>query len=216
MNANQTKLQKKMKKIGIIGFSSFTREILCNLKRNFDIFVSDSVYTSLPVDCIAKDYKCNVIKLHQFDTTKYDALVTIANANIRADIVHQLPRRTEYYTYIDNRAIIMDKNIAIGKGSIICAGSILTTNVKLGEFAQINLNTTIGHDTIVGDYFTCAPGANISGNCCIGHNVYIGTNATIKDNVKICNGVVIGMNAGVVKNIMASGTYIGTPCTKIR
>ena len=205
MNANQTKLQKKMKKIGIIGFSSFTREILCNLKRNFDIFVSDSVYTSLPVDCIAKDYKCNVIKLHQFDTTKYDALVTIANANIRADIVHQLPRRTEYYTYIDNRAIIMDKNIAIGKGSIICAGSILTTNVKLGEFAQINLNTTIGHDTIVGDYFTCAPGANISGNCCIGQNVYIGTNATIKDNVKICNGVVIGMNAGVVKNIMASG-----------
>lgn len=204
-----------MKKIGIIGFSSFTREILCNLKRNFDIFVSDSVYTSLPVDCMAKDYKCNIIKLHQFDTTKYDALLTIANAKVRADIVNQLPRRTEYYTYIDERAIIMDKNITIGKGSILCAGSILTTNVKLGKFAQINLNTTIGHDTIVGDYFTCAPGANISGNCCIGHNVYIGTNATIKEKIQICDDVVIGMNSGVVKNIMASGTYIGTPCTKI-
>ena len=204
-----------MKKIGIIGFSSFTREIVCNLKQKFDIFVSDSVYNLLQIDCIAKTHNCNVYKLKQFDTTRYDALLTIANINLRAEIVKQLPSRTDYRTYIDKRSIIMDKNVTIGKGSIICAGAILTTNVTIGEFSQINLNSTIGHDTIIGDYFTCAPGANISGNCCIGHNVYIGTNATIKENVKICNGVVIGMNAGVVKNIMASGTYIGTPCKKI-
>jgi len=205
-----------MKKIGIIGFSSFTREILCNLKRNFDIFVSESIYTSLPVDCIAKDYKCNVFKLHRFDTSSYDALVTIANINLRTEIVNQLPNLTNYHTHIDKRAIIMDKNVIIGKGSIICAGAVLTTNVKVGDHSQINLNSTIGHDTIVGDYFTCAPGVNISGNCCIGRDVYIGTNASVKDNVKICDSVVIGMNAGVLKNIATPGTYIGTPCEKIK
>ena len=205
-----------MKKIGIIGFSAFTREIICNLKQKFDIFVSDSFYNSIQVDCIAKMHNCNVHKLNQFDTTKYDALVTIANINLRSEIVKQLPNDTEYYTYIDKRSIIMDKNVAIGKGSIICAGSILTTNIKLGNFSQINLNSTIGHDTIVGDYFTCAPGVNISGNCCIGHNVYIGTNATVKENIKICDRVVIGMNAGVLKNIATPGTYIGTPCEKMK
>lgn len=205
-----------MKKIGIIGFSSFTREIVCNLKQNFDIFVSDSVYNSLPIDCIAKTHNCIIYKLKQFDTTRYDALVTIANIKLRSEIVKQLPSRTDYHTYIDTRSIIMDKNVTIGKGSIICAGSILTTNIKLGDFSQINLNSTIGHDTIVGDYFTCAPGVNISGNCCIGHNVYIGTNATIKENVKICNDVVIGMNAGVVKNLATPGTYVGTPCEKMK
>lgn len=205
-----------MKKIGIIGFSSFTREILCNLRHKFDIFVSDSVYNSLPVDCIAKDYKCNVARLNQFDPMRYDALVSIANAHVRADIVNQLPSRTDYFTYIDKRATIMDKNVIIGKGSIICSGSILTTNIKLGNFSQINLNSTIGHDTIVGDYFTCAPGVNISGNCCFGRNVYIGTNATIKEKIQICDDVVIGMNSGVVKNITIAGTYIGTPCEKLK
>ncbi|NBO54196.1 MAG: acetyltransferase [Actinobacteria bacterium] len=205
-----------MKKIGIIGFSSFTREIICNLKQKFDIFISDSVYNSIPIETITKNHNCNVHRLKQFDTTKYDALLTIANINLRSEIVKQLPPCTNYYTYIDKRAIIMDKNMKIGKGSIICAGAILTTNVTLGEFSQINLNSTIGHDTVVGDYFTCAPGVNISGNCSIGCNVYIGTNATIKDNIKICNGVVIGMNAGVVKNIATPGTYIGTPCEKMK
>lgn len=205
-----------MRPIGIIGFSAFTREILCNLKQKFDIFVSDHVYNSIPVESIAKMHNCNVSKLKQFDATRYDALVTLANINLRSEIVKQLPSCTNYYTYIDARAIIMDKTITIGKGSIICAGAILTTNVTLGEFSQINLNSTVGHDTVVGDYFTCAPGVNISGNCCIGHDVYIGTNATIKENVNICNGVVIGMNAGVVKNIAIPGTYVGTPCEKMK
>jgi UDP-3-O-[3-hydroxymyristoyl] glucosamine N-acyltransferase len=34
--------------------------------------------------------------------------------------------------------------------------------------------------------------------------------------VNICNGVVIGMNAGVVKNIAIPGTYVGTPCEKMK
>jgi sugar O-acyltransferase (sialic acid O-acetyltransferase NeuD family) len=205
-----------MKPIGVIGFSSFTREIVCNLKRKFDIFVSESVYSSIPVESIAKTHNCKVHKLNQFDTTKYDALLTIANIKLRNELVKQLPHNTNYYTYIDERAIIMDKNVKIGKGSIICAGAILTTNVTVGEFSQINLNSTVGHDTVLGDYFTCAPGVNISGHCCIGRDVYIGTNASIKENVKICDSVIVGMNSGVVKNIAIPGTYIGTPCEMMK
>jgi UDP-3-O-[3-hydroxymyristoyl] glucosamine N-acyltransferase len=126
-----------------------------------------------------------------------------------------MPKNTSYYTYIDANARILDKNCIIGKGSVICAGVIVTTNIKIGEFSHLNLNTTIGHDTITGSYFTTAPGVNVSGNCIIGDNVYCGTNSAIREKVKICDNVVLGLNAGVVKDITVSGVYTGTPCKKM-
>ena len=109
----------------------------------------------------------------------------------------------------------MDKNNKIGKGSIICSGSILTTNISLGNFVHCNINTTIGHDTNIGNFCNISPGVNISGKCNINDFIYIGTNASIKENISICENVVIGLNSGVVKNIIDPGIYIGNPSKKI-
>ena len=46
--------------------------------------------------------------------------------------------------------------IEIGVGAVICAGNILTTNIVLGRHVQINLDCTIGHDVVMGDYTTLA------------------------------------------------------------
>jgi sugar O-acyltransferase (sialic acid O-acetyltransferase NeuD family) len=208
-----------MNKVGIIGFSSFTKEIIRNLKKKFDIFVSDDYYNqdefNSNIPNIKKIYNCNVYKISQFNTSTYNALVTLSNIDLRKEAVSCMPKNTSYYTYIDANARIIDKNCIIGKGSIICAGAVLTTNIKIGEFSQLNLNTTIGHDTITGSYFTTAPGANISGNCIIGESVYCGTNSAIREKIKICDNVVLGLNAGVIKDITVSGIYTGTPCKKL-
>ena len=203
-----------MKKIGIIGYGSFGREIICNINKPFDIFLFGK--HNLNIDKIEKLFKCKCYNISKFDYLKYKALVTISNGDERKNIISSLSNKTEYYTYIDKHAIIMDnKNIKIGYGSIICAGSILTTNITLGNFTQLNLSTNIGHDTTLGNYCTTAPNVSISGNCTIGNNVYFGSNSCIKQNIKIVDNVIIGLNSGVVKNIDNSGTYIGTPSKKI-
>ena len=94
---------------------------------------------------------------------------------------------------------------------VICAGCILTTNIKIGDHAHLNLNTTIGHDCTIENYFTTAPGVNVSGNCNISDYVYIGTNASLRQKLTICSNVTIGLNAGVVKDIKEPGTYVGVP-----
>ena len=38
----------------------------------------------------------------------------------------------------------------IGAGSIITAGCIITTNIKIGKHSHLNLHTTIGHDCELG------------------------------------------------------------------
>ena len=205
-----------LKKIGIIGYGAFARDILCNINQPFDIFFYNN-YKDIKLEEIEKKYNCKCYDISKFDHKTYKALITIVDGNERKQITDELSDQTEFISYIDKHAILMDQNnIQIGKGSIICAGTILTTNVKLGNFTQLNLLTTVGHDTVMGDYCTTAPSVNISGNCVIGNNVYFGNNSSVKQKITITDDVVIGLNSGVVKKILIKGTYVGTPAIKLK
>ena len=199
-----------MKK-GIIGAGGFGREVYWSLnptERGNTVFFVDDIYWD------NTDEK--ILPLSLFETDKYVVVVAIADSNHRERIVNSLPKNTKYFTHIHPSVQIHGEDVMIGEGSIICAGSIITTNVKIGKHAHINLITTIGHDCVIGDYFTTAPGVQISGNETIGDRVYFGTRSCMKQKLTICDDVIIGMNAGVTKNITESGTYIGTPTIKIK
>ena len=198
-----------MKK-GIIGAGGFGKEIYWSLsmreRANTVFFVDDEYWN---------DSNEKILPLSSFDSDKYEVVIAIADSYHRERIVNSLPKNTKFFTHIHPTAQIHGDDVEIGPGSIICAGSIITTNVKIGKHAHINLITTIGHDCVIGDYFTTAPGVQISGNEKIGDRVYFGTRSCIKQKLTICDDVIIGMNAGVVKNITEPGTYIGTPAKKM-
>jgi len=105
----------------------------------------------------------------------------------------------------------------IGRGAVICAGNILTVNITLGKHVQMNLDCTIGHDAILDDYTTLAPGVHVSGWVHFGKRVYVGTGANIingtEDNpLTIADDVVIGAGACVTKSITEQGvTVVGVP-----
>ena len=74
--------------------------------------------------------------------------------------------------------------VEIGDGTVICAGNILTTNIRIGRHVQINLDCTVGHDVIMGDYTTLAPGVHVSGWVHFSERVYVGTGAVIINGTK--------------------------------
>jgi sugar O-acyltransferase (sialic acid O-acetyltransferase NeuD family) len=191
----------------IIGAGGFGREIKAAMGIPDIKFFVDDKY---------EDLNNNILGLSKFDPKKYIVVVAIADPLGRYEMVQKLPKETKYFTFIDPSVQIHDDNIQIGEGSIICAGTIITTNVKIGKHAHLNLITTIGHDCEIGDYFTTAPGVQISGNEKIGNRVYFGTRSCIKQKLSVCDDVSIGMNAGVVKNITEPGVYVGTPAKKIK
>ena len=199
-----------MKK-GIIVAGGFGREVYWSLnpiERNNTVFFVDDEYWD--------DSDDKILPLSLFETNKYEVVVAIADSYHRQRIVESLPKGTKYFTHIHPSAQIHGDDVEIGEGSIICAGTIITTNVKIGKHAHLNLITTIGHDCVIGNYFTTAPGVQISGNETIGNRVYFGTRSCMKQKLTICDDVIIGMNAGITKSIAESGTYIGTPATKIK
>ena len=106
--------------------------------------------------------------------------------------------------------------VEIGSGTVICAGSILTTNIRIGVGVQINLDCTVGHDVILGDYSTLAPGVHVSGCVEIGPGAYIGTGASIINGtaqapIVIGAGAVVGAGACVTRSVAPGSTVVGIP-----
>lgn len=202
------KFKNMLKEKVIIGAGGFAREIRAHMgNKDIKFYVSDRYYN---------ENNDNIYPISSFDSNNQIAIIGIGDPKDKKIFIDQLPENTEYWSFISPKAIILDDNIEIGEGSFICAGVIITTNVKIGKHVQLNLLTTVGHDTIIGDYFTSGPSVNISGNVEIDDFVYIGTNSAVKEKIKITDNVIIGMNCGVVSNITESGVYIGTPQKKIR
>lgn len=196
-----------MKK-ALIGAGGFAREIKAHMgDYTMKCFVDDQYWV---------ENNDHIFPLSQFDPNQYEVLVAIGDPRDRFDMIQKLPENTKYFTFIHPSAQILGNDVTIGGGSIVCAGCIVTTNVKIGNHAHLNLHTTIGHDCEIGNYFTTAPGVKVSGNCKIYDCVYIGTNASIRQKINIHSLSTIGMNAAVVKDIESPGVYAGVPAKKIK
>lgn len=101
--------------------------------------------------------------------------------------------------------------VAVGAGSIVCAGARLTTNITLGRHTHINLNSTVGHDCRLGDYVTLNPLVAVSGWVEIGAETMIGTHAAILQNTTVGERSVVGGASLVTKPVPSDVVVKGVP-----
>lgn len=117
---------------------------------------------------------------------------------------------------ISPKAIIGAFQNTMGLGVNIMSGAVLTNDIQVGEGALINLNCTIGHDVVIGDYCELSPGVHVSGNVKLGANVVLGTGAVILPGISIGENSVIGAGSVVNKDIQANAVAVGIPAKVIK
>lgn len=144
-------------------------------------------------------------------------VVGVGGTPSKRRIVNQImalgPR--QFPTIIHPRAWIGNR-IQVGEGSIICAGTNATTDIRIDPFTILNLDCTVGHDTLISPFTTVAPSVNISGNVEIGTGCDLGTGGTIIQGIKIGHWTIIGAGAVVVRDIPPNVTAIGAPAKPIK
>jgi sugar O-acyltransferase (sialic acid O-acetyltransferase NeuD family) len=102
-------------------------------------------------------------------------------------------------------------DVELAPGVIVCAGAIVTTNVRLGRHTHLNLQATISHDCRVGDYVTVAPMCAISGNVTLEDEVELGAGVSVIPAVTIGRGATVGAGAVVTRDIAPGMVAVGVP-----
>lgn len=102
-------------------------------------------------------------------------------------------------------------DVELSPGVIVCAGAIVTTNVRIGRHAHLNLQATVSHDCRIGEYVTVAPMTAICGNVTLEDEVELGTGVSVVPAVTIGRGAMVGAGAVVTGDIAPGMVAVGVP-----
>ncbi|WP_430790455.1 acetyltransferase [Virgibacillus flavescens] len=135
----------------------------------------------------------------------------------KESIIHNLSTFEHVvFPNIIHPGVDLHKTNKLGKGNILCAGTVITCNIEMKDFVTVNISTTIGHDVTLHSYSTISPNSSISGNVVLKNGVDCGTNATIIQGKVIGKHTIIGAGATVVKDLPANCTAVGSPAKPIK
>lgn len=140
----------------------------------------------------------------------------IGDPIIKKKVMDKLQGSKNIYPVLIHPSVVYSDRVNFGQGSIICAGNIITVDVKIGNHVIINLDCTVGHDANIGDFTTILPSVNISGYVTTEECVSVGTGSAIIQGVKIGEDTVVGAGSIVIKDLPTNCTAVGAPAKPIK
>lgn len=143
--------------------------------------------------------------------------VAIGNPEIRARIDRRL-RGASVVTapaFIDATATI-GHDVDISEGSIICARSIVTTNVRIGRCVIVNNGCSVSHDVHIGDYATLAPMCSLCGHVKVLEGAELGTCASVLPRMIVGSWSMTGAGAVITKPVPSMAVVVGVPARIIK
>ena len=207
---------------GIYGASGFGKEIMPLIRNK----IKDGDYLCFIDDSPNAETLNGVDILTYFDFLQLDfnnkyVSIAVADSSVRELISQRLKENNISILDIKAENVMIYDKVSIDPGSILCAFTTLTSNIKIGKFFHANLYSYVAHDCLIGDFVTFAPGVKCNGNVVIEDYAYIGTGAIIKQGsairpLTIGEGAVVGMGAVVTKSVKSGDVVFGNPAKSIK
>lgn len=139
--------------------------------------------------------------LEQNQRKSLEVIVGVGNSHARKALSERAAGLHLKFCTVMHPSVRMSRWFDIGPGTIITAGNILTTQVRVGAHTLVNLDCTISHDTYIGAYCNINPGCHVSGSVQLGQGVDFGTGATIIQGKTVGDWSVIGAGSVIVTDI---------------
>lgn len=211
---------------GIYGAGGFGREVMplarMQLKNNNKSVKDLYFVVDNPESSMVNGVKVlSFLEFIKINAGKKYLNCAVADSKVREVLITRLQEAgVSDWTIFSENTVIMD-DVIIGAGSTLSPFVTVTSNVKIGTSFHANLYSYIGHDCVIGDFVTFAPGVKCNGNVTIGNHVYVGSGAIIRPGKSgrpftIGENAVVGMGAVVTKNVPAGATVFGNPAKVIK
>lgn len=135
----------------------------------------------------------------------------IGNPSVRREVANKLDAAGAQAARAIHPNATFGAETVLGDGVVVCAGSTISTNVRVGRHVHINPNATVGHDADLRDFVSINPAAVISGEVLVDSGTLVGAAATILQGLAIGAKTIVGAGSVVTKNVPAGAVVKGVP-----
>jgi sugar O-acyltransferase (sialic acid O-acetyltransferase NeuD family) len=203
-----------MKKIGLIGYGDFGKQIEFHLSEleniNFRFFYFDDY-------SVKKDsFPFNSFVNSQFKDLEFMVCLGYKHLLKRAEIISCLKQnKNKIFTYVHPSAYV-SKFAKIGEGVIIFPQCNIDINTVIGDGVVLNNSVVVSHDSVIGCSSFLSPGVCINGNVNIGPYTFIGSNSTISNGVTTGEQNIVGIGSVVTCSTTDNSKIIGNPARQVK
>lgn len=145
-----------------------------------------------------------------------DAVVVIAtgrpdNYTSRHSIAAALALPDARYGRVIHPRAALAGDTQVGPGSVVLAGTVATTGVRIGAHVAVMPNVVLTHETTVGDFATLASAVTLAGGVRIGMGAYLGTATLVRQGLTVGDWAMTGMGSMVLADIPPGRLWFGVP-----
>lgn len=138
----------------------------------------------------------------------YVIAIGSGEARRRIDAVARATHHVAVATLVHPSATL-GRDVLVGEGAIVGAGSRVTTHVAIGRHAHLNVNCTVGHDVTIEDFATLFPGVHLGGGCVIEEGATLSMGSVVLPGVRVGRGAMVGAGSVVARDVLADTTVMG-------
>ncbi len=118
-------------------------------------------------------------------------------------------------------SVEVPRTVEVGAGTIVLAGCVLTTHIRLGRHVVLNPGCTVSHDSVIEDFAALSPGVHLAGNVVVGSGAFLGTGtSTVQGKpgapLVIGSDTVVGAGACVTRSLDSNVVAVGVPARVIK
>lgn len=147
---------------------------------------------------------------------RYTYALGIGTSRTRRRIVERLgPTDAAAAPPIVHPRATVGSDCRLDVGVVVYQGTVITTNVTIGQHTHLNVGCSVQHDTVIGDFVQFSPGVLVNGDCTVGDDVFLGTGAIITRGCVVGAGARVGAGAVVLSDVPAGSTTVGIPARAI-
>ncbi len=100
-----------------------------------------------------------------------------------------------------HRGAILGKDVPVGEGSVLMAGSIVNVGSTIGSNVIVNTAATVDHDCVIGDGVHIAPGCHLCGEVEVGEGTLLGVGTLVVPGIRIGRNVFIHAGQTITRNV---------------